>query len=63
MNPYSRRADPVDLRTEALQQFDHDTDILDLRHVRQLARLVRQNAGGQQWQRRVLVTFDVDAAA
>ena len=40
----------------------HHLDVADARHVGQHAFLVRQQAGGQQRQRRVLVALDRDAA-
>ena len=44
------------------QQIGQDLDVADARHVRQHAFLVREQAGGEQRQRRVLVAFDRDAA-
>ncbi len=56
-------ADALDLGAEIEQQPRHDLDVGDSRHVGQHARLIRQQAGCHQRQRRVLVAFDVDASA
>ncbi len=57
-----RRADALHVGAESLQQLGHDPHVSNARHVGQPARLIGEQTGGQQGQRRVLVPFDIDAA-
>ena len=53
---------PSTSRAEIEEQPRHHLDVADARHVGQHALLGRQQAGGEQRQRGVLVAFDVDGA-
>ena len=57
-----RGAFTIDRRAEALEQADHHADVADPWHIADLARLIREQARGQQRQRGVLVAFNMHAA-
>ena len=61
-HPQRRRADAVDLRPEALEEAAHRLDVADARGVLEDALLGREQAGGEDRQRRVLVALDLDDA-
>ncbi len=62
VDPQRARPTPLDTRAERLDEIEHHVDVPDPRHVPELAGLIREQAGGDQRQRRVLVALDVDCA-
>ena len=61
-DPQRGRADAVHLGAEIEEQAAHHLDVRDARHVREHTRLLGQQAGRNQRERRVLVAFDVETA-
>ncbi len=57
-----RRPESADPGAQAGEQVGHHADVRDARHVLETARLVAEQAGGDQRQRGVLVAVDGDAA-
>jgi hypothetical protein len=55
-------ADPLDLAAEIENEPRHHLDVADPGNVGQHTLFGREQAGGEQWQRGVLVAFDLDAA-
>ena len=56
-----RSARPRRVGAEVGEQLEHRVDVADARHVRQRHRLVREQAGGEDRQRAVLVAGGADA--
>ena len=56
------RPGPLDLRAEIREQLDHRLDVADARDVRELDRLVREQAGGENREGAVLVARGADPA-
>jgi hypothetical protein len=58
-NAQRRRPHALNRRTEIHEQANHDLDVADSRDVAEHAFFRREQAGGQQRERAVLVAFDV----